>query len=395
MSNSVFARLKEALNKPVGDPKGTKVKHVRAYGGDESWLNRWLIRNTAFDGEARVDLYQNIIGDQEAKVKLRESLEDEIKIATSDGRKPNVPLARILQGCLNAISGDVTKASPLPLSRGLRPWIPISEAATIAAGEESGDLITALSRAIALIRAQQKIGALVREALVKPIGYSMASIAILVFIGFGIAPDMLSDRPLDQWNGATYLMLLIAVFVKHFIWLIIPALMAAASWVWWSLDNFTGPSRLRLERFPPWNIYRQIKGVEWMLQTATLLAANVSIKRILEDQAKVATKYLRKRLSDISKILRRGQRLGTALKGAENDFPEPKVIHQILRIQDKGDFDKALVGISERMLDRSISRVSSMSKRVNSIFTLILYALVALLYLGILGMNQAADTWSH
>ncbi|MBB2156620.1 pilus biosynthesis protein PilR [Gluconacetobacter diazotrophicus] len=220
------------------------------------------------------------------------------------------------------------------LAGALRPVVPDDEYFILEAGE-SGSNIPAMLDLLLNMRANNAaiFAAYRKLALVMSMYGVMVYGAIYSIAAFAL-PDMQKTAALshEQRSAAGQILdefaAITAGNAPYYVIGIIGALTIA---MYLSLTRLTGPARLLLERLPPWSIYRNIQGYVWLTTFVVLMqAGNRPETRIIQEQASMASPWLRERLDALAECMGlHAMHLPRALEQTGFNFPSSEMIDDI------------------------------------------------------------------
>ncbi|MBV6855882.1 type II secretion system F family protein [Xanthomonas euvesicatoria] len=286
-------------------------------------------------------------------VLLADALERIHGVATMFGKKPNAPKALMVKDMMNQV------AEGRSLAQALGQWAPAMETSLIAAGEASGDIRSAFRDVLDL---HESRSLLTKTFLVKvpyPILMYLAAGAMLVSMAKNQVPPMLSIAPIEEWTGASRLMIHAATAVDAS-WPYLLALAAVvAGFVIWSLPMLTGNIRYYLDKFGPWKAYRNFAGAMFLKSYATMVRNQIKQQDALLLLSSKATPYLRERIDGALMGISMGKNFGASLRRSDYDFPDPEAIAYIELLSDLEGFDAALANFATDWLETAVSKISA------------------------------------
>lgn len=321
--------------------------------------------------DMRAQLYDEISAMLENGTPLSEILEKAYEIACTVGSGARSPRAVMLY----ELKQSTAAGRPLAFSSALKRWAPPMEHALIAVGEQTGDLVNAFQHVRFL---HDKRGDLVKTFMLKvpyPIFLFLGAGAMLWSISSEQIPQMLSIAPESEWSGAAWLLIQLAQGTTSYGLYLLAAVVAITAAIIWSLPNWTGDLRYRVDNFGPWKAYRQVQGALFMLSYSSLVVAGVNQDEALELLIGNASPYLAERLMATRMGVASGRNLGEALRLAEYNFPDPQANAYIEMLADLDRFPHALLRYARKWMDRTTSNISAF---LNAFFVAGILAVAAL-----------------
>jgi type II secretory pathway component PulF len=149
---------------------------------------------------------------------------------------------------------------------------------------------------------------------------------------------------------------------------------------------------MKAEEYFPFSFYRDIQGFIWILTFSAMLKAGMSDTKILDDQARFASPWLRQRLVAIRRRMLNGESLAKALIGTNYGFPSPDMIDDIESMSDFTDFPERIAARVRQWADELQYRTAKNVKIMGFAFDLIMYALILLVLVGINGVSTQMGT---
>lgn len=349
----------------------TPTRGLRLSGGKlEARLNR-----LAFNWSVRSALYRHMAVQVGNNIGQIAALETFIRRLTRQKRK----------SCVSVVEDVVRRMKDgAQLSVALRRWVPTDEALTIAGGENAGRIDQAFDL---LVESKARIASVRRTmmaAFATPLVYLFAIYGMLWAIGTYFIPSIAKTVPADAVHGAGALLYDLGDFATS-PWMLLPVigLVGLAGWIAWALPTWTARHRVIAERFFPFNFYRDIQGYVWLLTFASMLRAGMSDTRILEDQARYATPWLRQRLISIRRKMLNGLGLAESLVSAGFAFPNPDLIDDIGSMSDFDDFPERIMRRAIQWADELEWTTKARVRAVGFGFDIVMYALMLLVLVGV------------
>lgn len=335
---------------------------------------RWY--STQFGAKERLQFYESMATLLENGVQLNDAVREVHGIYSDDGKQRYHPIAMASREAAMGV------ANGKALADALEHWLPSQERALIDAGQESGNLIGALSDCARLIEAQGKI----LGAVITATAYPMMLWALLIYLLHVIAnkmvPNMARMSDPDRWTGTAAMLYSLSNFVTgpgiYFLIGIILLLVTAI----WSLPYYTGPGRVALDRMPPWSIYRTLQGTTFLLNVAVMLRAGIKPYDSLQMLSRTAPPWLKQRIEATRYGVGLGQNLGQALKNAGHEFPDKQAIQFLCVLASRKGFAEAAMRFSSRWLETSLKQVAIAAKLILNISLLLVGSVMVLVLLG-------------
>lgn len=278
------------------------------------------------------------------------------------------------------------------ISQAIEGWVDRDEQMLIAAGEQSGNLAEALNSAAAVMEAKKKIRGAVIGGLIYPAIMLCIAVGVLIMFSYKIIPSFTGIVPDNKWHGIARFMINLADFSRHWIWLVVLVLIVIIIAFFSSLPRWSEGLRIKLDRYPPYSVYRMLQGSTWMISFAALVAAGVRIENALVQLSEGASPWLYVRIQSCLRGMRSGLHTGDALAKSGYGFPDLEIIDDLGVYSKLSGFDEALSIIGREWIKDSVESIQIMMQVIFGISLLSVGGFVAFMVGGLVGMElQLAD----
>lgn len=348
-----------------------------------------------FGRSERIEFYESMIGVLEDGIPIDEALET-VGNAYSEGGKALHPVSII---CMEiAMSVRAGKK----LSDACRVRFPHDETSLIDAGEETGGLVQAFRDCVRIIEARQRISRLVQTVVVLPTITWSLMWALLYVIAYWMVPSMSRRSDPESWTGVPAVLYSLSSFVTNWGFYAAAGVIGTIALSIFTLPYFCGLQvsttsshskllisrvlqslRLKLEKFPPWSIYKIIHGSIFLLNMSVMLRAGINQLTALETLKKSSTPWLRERLDAIHYGVSSGKNFGDALKVAGHNFPDTMAIHFLSLLSTRKGFAESMERFANRWLDQMLQKVEAISKGLIAFSSICMGLLMILVVVGI------------
>ena len=359
----------ENLTLPLG-PLGEKIKIA---------LDRF-----AFSWAIREDFYRHMSGQIRNEIGQIAALERFQKRLLRRKKKSSAEvLADIIRRMKNGSQ----------LAVALRKWVPSDEALILLGGENAGQVSDAFDLIIDSKNRVRTVKRTLISALSTPTVYLFALYGLVWAVGEYVLPTVSMVVPASRAQGSAALLFTLGDAATSY-WMLIPVAVLAAilGWVGWSLPNWTHRFRTKAEDYFPYSFYRDIQGFIWILTFAAMLKAGMSDTKILDDQTRYASPWLRQRLVAVRRRMLNGESLAKALIGTKFGFPSPDMIDDIESMSDFTDFPERIASRVRQWADELQYKTTKNVKIMGFAFDLIMYGLILLVLVGINGIGTQMGT---
>lgn len=273
------------------------------------------------------------------------------------------------------------------LAAAIDGWVPRDEQMLIAAGEQSGRLNDALMNTAQIMVAKAKIRKAVIGGLTYPAVMFVVALLVLVMFSYKVIPEFAKVVPDDRWHGMARNMIDMANFTRH--WLVVMVILAVAAVVglFMSFPRWSNGFRLKLDRYPPYSIYRMLQGSAWTISLAALVSAGVRVENAVQQLGEGAGKWLSDRTQACLRGMRSGLSLGDALAKSGYDFPDREIVDDLGVYSRLSGIDQALSIIGNEWIVESVETIQGMMKTIFGVSVLVVGLLIAGMVGGLIGME--------
>ena len=299
-------------------------------------------------------------------LKILEELRDR---ASEDGKKPNEPLAIVLDDCRRMVQNGRL------FSEGLEHWVPKTEQMIIMAGEQSGRLQVTLDAVIDVVQAGKKIKNVIIGGVSYPIAILCLILAYLYIFGTRVIPQFARLVDPANWHGAAKSLYVMSQIVHHWMLYVVMALLLSVTAIVVSMPRWRGDLRVLVDRFAPYSIYRLIVGSGFLMAFSALQAAGITVEKSLVRLSDNADPWLRERLDGALLGVKSGLNCGEALRNAGYGFPAKDVVDDLCVYAEYKGFAEALKILADEWMEDGVETVA-MQMRVFNGFAIVSLAIV-------------------
>lgn len=344
-------------------------------------LRKWA--KSTFNSKSRSRLYHKLAALLDNGVKLRVVINELHTRAAKRGETETMTI----------ILADIRLALDRGegLSQALKPWADPLECMVIAAGEKSGNLGLALKQAADSLGGVKEMRKAVLSALAYPTLLLVATIGVLYYIGSTFIPEMISIANPDQFTGTAASLYWFSGFVQSiWFWIAISAVIGIIVAIIMSLPHAFGQDRIRvrLDKIPPWSIYRLVVGSGFLVSLSSLLKAGIKLEDAIIQANKYASPYLSVRLIAILNESRKGRMFGDALEATQYQFPDVEIIDDLITYSTLPNFDQILYSYGQDWTKDGIESVKEQAVILQGVAFLIMASAIGWLVTGIMQIQQ-------
>ena len=207
--------------------------------------------------------------------------------------------------------------------------------------------------------------AIARKAVIYPVIMIMVFYAMLYGFSVHVVPILSAILPPEKWPFLGKMLYATSTTIqKYGIYLFVGFIVGLWAFIY-SLPRWTGALRRRLDRYPPWVLYRDFSGAMLIVSLSTLMRSGVSLRSSLERALRYSSPWLGWHVREILVRLSRpnSSTFGEAFQtGVVNQYLED-------RIQDAAERRnpvEAFVKIGVGSIDRLAASIEASASKLNS-----------------------------
>ncbi|MCT4709275.1 type II secretion system F family protein [Enterobacteriaceae bacterium H11S18] len=315
-------------------------------------LNQYVGQKT-FSSRERRALYEELAFLLDNNRQLMPALKDIYLVTTDFGEKPENSTAHCIKDCMTALNNGQK------LDIALAEWVPPQEVALIGAGLLDGKLADALRRTIKVV---DSTSSMLFECI-STLAYPLLLLSSMFFLMYTFTVEFIPKlgrlAPRENWTGALKWVATLSETVTVNGPALLILLFILISLVIWSLGNYTGRIRKRLDLMMPWSIYRDIQGVSFLLNLAALQRANLQVLDCFNILSRHASPWLLERLDAARREVNSGAHLGMALKNTGFDFPSRECVNKLILLTGGDNGEEIIENFAHTWLTHAVRRVKS------------------------------------
>lgn len=344
-------------------------------------LNRWWARAQMTES-TRLRLYRKIAKMLANGLPLLKVLEELRDRASHGGKKPNEPMAIVLEDCKRMVQNGHM------LAEALAPWVPQTEQMIIMAGEQSGRLENTLLSLTEVVQATRKIKNVIMGGISYPLAVFALTLVYIYLFGTKVIPQFARIVDPEKWQGVAKSLYLMSLFVQNWMPLVIAAFIAILAAIVISMPRWRGNLRVYADRFPPYSIYRLLAGSGFLMAFSALQFAGVTVEKSLVKLADMSGPWLRERLDGALLGVKSGLNCGEALRNAGYGFPSKEVVDDLCVYAEYKGFAEALKTLADEWMEEGVERISIQMKILNGMSIVVLAIVIGWLVTGFFGIQQ-------
>jgi type II secretory pathway component PulF len=267
----------------------------------------------------------------------------------------------------------------------VRRYTPESESLIFAKFGQTDDakLFRAAAR-IATVEAE--IQKAIVGAVVRPSFMLVLMLVLLFFLGKDFYPTLMLVSPMEDWPQSWQVVAGMALWVADN-----PMMLFVYLGIIYSIykviqKNYVGPLRKRLDKIPPFSLYRMSVGATFtfvLLENASVgNAINSNLMRVL---AKDSSRYAKSRIMAIEKNIA-SMNIGQAAIASGQNFPDPELNAVLEAYAEQKNWVESFRAYAETWLERLEAKVKAAVSVLNMILMIISAGFIAIVGRTIFGV---------
>lgn len=345
-------------------------------------LQQWWIAGQ-FKSKDRFEFYEMLILLLENGVQMKTALEDMYGVFSDEGRKPRNIIARVCRDCAIGLSEG------RPFADVLFHWVSRDEFSLIQAGEASGKLAAAFSKARKVVENKQKVTKAVIGMTVYPSFLALSAAVLLNKISTDLVPKLGRGTNPETWDAPARTLKFVADMVTNHGILGIVLLLGLLVAIFGSLPVLRGRLRFYLDKVPPWSVYRMMHGSTFFQNIGVLLSSGVKLPDVLKMMKERSNPWMRERLDDALHGVNIGASLGEALHLAGHHFPDRRAVQMLRIISGKAGSESNLEDFGDRWMEQSVEKLQATAKIITAAALCLNGGIMLLVLIGASGMSDA------
>lgn len=314
-----------------------------------------------FNAGLRRNLYQSFAD----YLKQHMPLNDIVRLLAASIEKANAKSQLFLVKILKDV--ELSMSTGVEFADAMAKWIPASEATSIRAGMRSGDPLTGMLNTIAALDAAQEMASTLKSKLTYPVFLIVALFALIYFFSTSIVPQIAEAIEPEKWPDEAKPLYNMSQFVQEKWWVVVAVIVGLIVVVKNTLPSLSGPIRVILDKFPPYNFYKAFIGSSMLISLAALMKSGIPLVEAIEEIKTLSSPYLRKHLDRFIGSISEGKNLGEAMN---TGLFSSEMMVNIYMMSHNADFQNAISSIGTQAVKKSIAQISTISSSLNSLIML-------------------------
>lgn len=362
-----------------------EVKKQSAFNKAMRSNNQWLLTYAKImcnlSNKKRLKVYRKLAALLRNRFSLMNALDMVYNGISEEGRKPNDPMAIAISMWGRSLQEGH------PFSDCLKGWAPTRERLMLSVGDVA-DLESALLNLIKVSEGSTRMIRPIVNAIAYPAFLMMMSVLILYAIGVYMVPPMLSAAPNTIWTGTAKSLIDLSAWIQEHWKLAFSILPIIGILIYSTIGIWTGDLRVKIDRIPPWSLYKIFTGITWLLALSALVKGGVPVSIALTSLRRDSSKYLKERIDGALSFIKNGDNLGQALDKANHEFPDKQIIADLKIYSELDNFEEALDKLANEWLEESVYVIEQKAEIMNAVALLSVSGIIAWAVFGTFDMQD-------
>ncbi len=275
------------------------------------------------------------------------------------------------------------------LANSLRSIVPASELMVLNAAQVRGDesIANGLRFLSETVEKTEEMSNIMRKSLNYPLFLLVLLSAILTGFSFYAVPILEQILTAKDWPPSGKALHFVASAIRGYGIVIFGSIGAIVGLFLYSLPNWTGAIRTRLDRSLPFSLYRDYSGALLIVSLASMMQAGVSLRSALQQSLRYTSPWMEWHVKMILRRLsskdaaRFGQAFGTGVLN-------PEMEERIADAAERRDPVAAFVKIGLGSIDRVGKSISRSAEKINTIMLLVVGLSLGAMMMGFMATTQ-------
>lgn len=275
-------------------------------------------------------------------------------------------------------------------STSLKGTVPPMDSLVLLAAENSGNLPYGLRFLSTTVRAVAKIKGSILSAVAMPIIVTSMTYGMLVGFYEFMAPVLEQIMPLKFWPAMGRFIYHVSSFATNYSLPILVVVGGLIALFIWSLSNWKGPMRRRIDNYLPYSIYRDYNSAVMLVSLSGLMQSGASLVGSLKSIRSSSTQWMNWHISQIlSKLDRESAQPARAF---DTGVLPPDLFERVVDYGERSTFQEALDKLGKQTLERVEKSVAIKSKTLNYLLLAVAGGLMGLIIASVMLTAQSART---
>lgn len=316
---------------------------------------------------------------------------DELELrASNEGKNPNEGMAIVYDSWRRIVKNGGR------LAEAIDGWVPISERMIIFAGEKAGKLSDALDSVAEVVKSGRKINGVVIGGVAYPLFLLAATALYLYLFGVKVIPQFAKIIDPARWGSLSKSLYVMSQVMVNWGIPVLGCTVCAVVMILYSMPRLTGSLRVRLDKIPPYSIYRLVTGSGFMLAMSALLTGHGRVQEALETLCTASNPYLRERLEGFLMGVNSGMNVGEAMKRSGYQFPSKEIVDDLtVYAENSGDFSEAIGIIAREWMEEGVEIITVQMNVFKSVAMVLMATVLMWIVAGFFALQQEISNLSR
>jgi type II secretory pathway component PulF len=275
------------------------------------------------------------------------------------------------------------------LADALRGVAPASELMVLNASQISGDesVAAGLRFLSETVEKTERMTRTMRGAVNYPLFLLVLMAAIATGFSVFAVPVLEEIMPVDQWPTVGKILHSVSLLIRHYGVLMALGFVTILGVFFYSLNNWVGPWRSKVDSYLPYSLYRDYSGALLIVSLASLMKSGVSLRSALEQAMRYANPWMRWHLHKI--LTRLSSRDATNFGQAfATGVLSPELEDRIADASERREPVQAFVKIGVGSIDRISTSIEASAARINAYALMVCGFILGGMMLGFMSTTQ-------
>lgn len=310
-----------------------------------------MFAKLVFGYGARVEFYNQILALRDAGLTFTEALENSYEVASLEGKQPNGTMAIIINDMLQ------TSKNGEGLAAAVRPWVPKDDAMIFEAIGESPTFVEDLRTYLKMMHLKKSIRGTIVGGLTYPIFLSLIVVALMVYFGKEVVPEVGQLLPMEDWTGISVFLRFLNTFALELVKPVMIGIVATVALILFLLPRWAKNGRGIADKLPIFSVYKMYTGLSFLMSVASMMQSGMLPIDAINRLRPTASPYVEHRLAQIRKQLANGADFGSSLQAAGTGWPDEDMNLSIKVFSATNDLGKQLTRLAMTWVSQSHEKV--------------------------------------
>lgn len=264
------------------------------------------------------------------------------------------------------------------LSDAMKPWVPIEEYMLIAAGEMGAGIEIGLKESTKMSEASARMKSAIKTGLAMPVVLLLMLYFMMHMFQSKMAPTFKSLLPVARWPESAKTLYDISDFIVTYDIYIGGTLAVLGFIIMKTLGSWTGGIRNKLDKIPPWSVYKNFQASSFLIGLASMLQSGIALNESLLRMKSNSSAWTAAHISIMVANLKRvGDRYGEALN---TGLFEEEISGDIEDYSRLSSFETAIYKIGAKMVVVGVEKTEQNMALVRNLMLVLVAGCVFWIY---------------